>query len=658
MHNQSSSSAIPPTLPRILAGPILRDVTPDYVVLWLVSSVEASFEVSIWSGEKCLQHAKFAPTGDHVMRVGQYAWIHRLVVKASSPLPTDTWLGYDINCEFSNPEHTREALMSEELIDICYPGANRPQFVVPSQIRELLHGSCRKPHHLGEDGLCTVDEQLAKLRANGLEQPELQPALLMMSGDQVYVDDVAGPMLFAVRQVIELLGLYQEPLEGADISHAAQLDNHPSAYYKRSQLLPDNTANNTLRERFFGGARKPIFTTQNADNHLISLSEVLAMYFLVWSPVLWRYLSLEMPKQIDTNKQRYQLEKQAIEAFVVGLPQVRRAMANIPVYMIFDDHDITDDWNLSRSWEESAYEHPFSRRIIGNALVAYALCQAWGNRLDSLPPDLINDIREMVQDPKGENVHHDQLITQLLTFEGWSFVLDTKPKVVVLDTRTRRWRAESNGSNPSGLMDWEALSETQQHLINEPAVILVSPAPIFGVKLIEVIQRLFSWAGLSLMVDAENWMAHPGSANVILNIFRHKRTPDYFTILSGDVHYSFVYDVRLRHHNDAPRIWQITSSGILNRFPARLLKVFDLFNRWLFASRSPLNWLTRRRHMRIRPRRPTQYPGRYPNQRLVNACGIGRVVFDENGAPSRIEQIFSGGRQVGFEQGYDSEWEQ
>ena len=48
-----------------------------------------------------------------------------------------------------------------------------------------------------------------------------------------------------------------------------------------------------------------------------------------------------------------------------------------------DDHDITDDWNLSARWESTAYNHPFSRRIVGNALLAYMLCQGWGNRPDA-----------------------------------------------------------------------------------------------------------------------------------------------------------------------------------------------------------------------------------------------------------------------------------
>jgi hypothetical protein len=122
---------------------------------------------------------------------------------------------------------------------------------------------------------------------------------------------------------------------------------------------------------------------------------------------------------------------------------------------------------------------------------------------------------------------------------------------VVLDTRTRRWRSEMNLKQPSGLLDWEALCELQQALLDHPSAIIVSPAPIFGVKLIETVQKVFSWCGYPLLVDAENWMAHRGAAQVILNIFRHSRTPGNYVVLSGDVHYSFVYEVLIRHRNRA-----------------------------------------------------------------------------------------------------------
>lgn len=95
----------------------------------------------------------------------------------------------------------------------------------------------------------------------------------------------------------------------------------------------------------------------------------------------------------------------------------------------------------------------------------------------------------------------------------------------MLNTHTRRWRSERGFSKPSGLMDWEELSELQDTLLGEQAVVMVSPAPVFGVKLIEAIQRIFTWLGKPLLVDAENRMAHRVVAYVMLNIFKHPKTP-------------------------------------------------------------------------------------------------------------------------------------
>jgi hypothetical protein len=45
--------------------------------------------------------------------------------------------------------------------------------------------------------------------------------MLMLCGDQVYADDVAGPMLAAIHALIHRLGLYGEHLEGAVVSDMA-----------------------------------------------------------------------------------------------------------------------------------------------------------------------------------------------------------------------------------------------------------------------------------------------------------------------------------------------------------------------------------------------------------------------------------------------------
>src|SRR3546814_7354309 len=90
--------------------------------------------------------------------------------------------------------------------------------------------------------------------------------------------------------------------------------------------------------------------------------------------------------------------------------------------MIFDDHDITDDWNLSAKWEATAYGHPFSRRIVGNALVAYMLCQGWGNRPDVFG-ELLDDMQALMAAPDADHrldaAAQDALIGRLLSFDKW-----------------------------------------------------------------------------------------------------------------------------------------------------------------------------------------------------------------------------------------------
>jgi len=118
-------------------------------------------------------------------------------------------------------------------------------------------------------------------------------------------------------------------------------------YFHREKLLPDVRSNQALTKRFFRGAKKPIFTTANAHNHLISLNEVMAMYLLVWSPVCWRLVTMKPPVLSAKDAATYQGQQAAIDDFVAGLPRASRALAHLPTYMIFDDHDVTDDWNLS-----------------------------------------------------------------------------------------------------------------------------------------------------------------------------------------------------------------------------------------------------------------------------------------------------------------------
>ncbi|GLX83426.1 metallophosphoesterase family protein [Thalassotalea eurytherma] len=613
------------TLPSLLAGPIVRHCSSSQVNFWLVTDNDYHIRLNLRIANDGIQLFDGMLNQEQLktIKIGQHAYIQLISYHFVEPMGDNVELQYDMSFITGETEQFSLADLSHLHYD-----KSPLNVVVKSRLNNVVHGSCRKPHYDSEDALLQVDDKISQSLNDIIERP----ALLMMSGDQVYCDDVSGPMLNAIHQVIELLGLYDESWQlcskttqdqHASINNSATLLQSEQGYYQRHLFLPHDSVNHGLINKMFGATKQPIFTSVNAKNHLVTAAEVFAMYLLTWSPMLWRCVDIDHCDRLPAEfHDVYNQEKQIINKFVDGLGNVQRALAHIPTYMIFDDHDVTDDWNLTRAWEESAYQNPFSKRIIGNALLGYFLFQGWGNS----PAKVAPLTQAMDEHFTNGIVNHDELVDLLLDFDEWHYHLDTSPKLVVLDTRTSRWRSESFAGKPSGLMDWESLCELQQELINQPSVILVSAAPIYGVKLIETIQRIFTFFGKPLMVDAENWMAHSGTANVILNIFRHYKTPPQFIILSGDVHYSFVYEVEHRFIKSQSSILQVTCSGIKNQFPARPLSILAKLNKVLYATYSPLNWFTKRRRMKIRSRKPSIET----DGGLVNQSGIGLLHIAED----------------------------
>ncbi|MDT3308404.1 alkaline phosphatase D family protein [Shewanella vaxholmensis] len=611
---------------------MLRHCDATHFTLWFVSR-EPLTDLTLRLGE---HEVPLQDADVHYVPLGQHA--HQYLIMLSRPelLTPNRVTNYQVSA-------AQHGDIFANISQLNYGDASSPSVRFIPELTQVFHGSCRNPHHHSDDALVAADTYLAKRIDTGVADD--RPALIVMSGDQVYIDDVAGPMLNAIGQVIDLLGLQHEQFEGANIASSEALHYQPADLYQRHKNLLPHTQYPAKTALWRWYRNHPIFTSSIAENHLVSLNEIIALYLLTWSPELWELVNI--PKDVDgltpANSARWQNEWQHLLGFKAGLTQVRRFMAHIPVYMMFDDHDVTDDWNLTAKWELAAYEHAFSKRIIGNALIGYTLFQGLGNAPDKFTDEIRPLLDAFFAQPQSES--QDLLIEELLKFEQWHYTLATSPKLVVLDTRTRRWRSESNLAKPSGLMDWEALMDLQQELLGQSKVIIVSPAPMFGVKLIEAIQRTATLMGASLLVDAENWMAHPGAANALLSIFMHRKTPEEFVILSGDVHYSFSYDISIRFRRSSPNIYQITCSGIKNHFPEKLLPIFDKLNGWLYGHFSPLNLLTKRKRMSLRGRRPNGAP----SKRLVNKSGIGILELADDGAPTKIAVLHGDMSETLFE---------
>ena len=75
-----------------------------------------------------------------------------------------------------------------------------------------------------------------------------------------------------------------------------------------------------------------------------------------------------------------------MQTFRKTLPAVRRALANVPTYMILDDHEVTDDFNMTRRFVDQVYADDLGLRVVQNGLTAFAVCQAWGNIPEQFDP--------------------------------------------------------------------------------------------------------------------------------------------------------------------------------------------------------------------------------------------------------------------------------
>ena len=78
-------------------------------------------------------------------------------------------------------------------------------------------------------------------------------------------------------------------------------------------------------------------------------------------------------------REEFLASKAQLDEYRREVAKVRRLLANVPTYMICDDHDVTDDWFMTGGIRGRNLGNPFGRALVRNALAAYTVCQAWGN---------------------------------------------------------------------------------------------------------------------------------------------------------------------------------------------------------------------------------------------------------------------------------------
>ena len=276
-----------------------------------------------------------------------------------------------------------------------------------------------------------------------------------------------------------------------------------------------------------------------------------------------------------------------------GDPVVRWLLSTVGSAMIFDDHDVHDDWNTSISWLEEMRAQPWWEERIVGALVSYWVYQHLGN----LSPKKLRErgllseaykkddawpmLREWAQDADWGS-------------EGrrWSYSRTLGDiRLVVLDSREGR----ELGERPRRMFDedeWEWLNERitgdVEHLVIADTLPILLPPAMQDFEAWNEAVCDGAWGGwargpgerIRRAIDLEHWGAFQHSFDRLMGLIeevgagRRGMPPKSITLLAGDIHHAYLAEVAFRRNAGVTSsVWQVVCSPYRNPLDANERRV-------------------------------------------------------------------------------------
>ncbi|HKJ12742.1 MAG TPA: alkaline phosphatase D family protein [Ornithinimicrobium sp.] len=275
-----------------------------------------------------------------------------------------------------------------------------------------------------------------------------------------------------------------------------------------------------------------------------------------------------------------------------GEPWLRWLFSCLPTLMIFDDHDVRDDWNTSWAWREHMETLPWWHGRIVAALASYWVYQHLGNL--SLDERSRDEIWRVLQERQAETDEEVDLSEVLDDFAArvdqkpqtyrWSFARDVGDcKLVVIDSRAARVLEPGHRTmldEPE--MAWldEQVRGGHRHLFIGTSLPFLLPAGLHHLEAWNEALAAGGWGRRAARVaeklrwdiDLEHWAAFQDGfqrvSRMVTEVADGQRgpTPATVTFLSGDVHHSYVAEVE-GHREGRSRILQLVCSPIRNPLP-------------------------------------------------------------------------------------------
>ncbi|GGQ61506.1 alkaline phosphatase D family protein [Streptomyces sp. MAD19A] len=272
-------------------------------------------------------------------------------------------------------------------------------------------------------------------------------------------------------------------------------------------------------------------------------------------------------------------------------PQVRWLLSTVPTCMIFDDHDVIDDWNTSASWVEDMRATSWWRDRVLSGLMSYWVYQHLGNLS---PADVEADpVYAAVRGtPDGTGALRDfaSRAEADATAVRWSYRRDFgRVRLVMVDSRAARVLEEGRRSMlDRDEADWLRAQVSDDrgsydHLLVGTSLPWLLPHLVHDVEVWSSVlcrgDKGPRWARLGEKLrraaDLEHWSAFPDSfaelAEVLADAGSGRDAPATVCVLSGDVHHAYVAEPSWpgRAQPEA-RVVQLTCSPVHNSIPASM----------------------------------------------------------------------------------------
>ena len=265
-------------------------------------------------------------------------------------------------------------------------------------------------------------------------------------------------------------------------------------------------------------------------------------------------------------------------------PAMRWLLSTVSTAMIFDDHDVHDDWNISEAWLEEARRHEWWNEHIKAALASYWVYQHLGN----LPPEAHRDdtlLKRVKEAGDAEDLLEAFAYHADRESDGarWSYCRDLgDTRLIVIDSRAGRVLEEGRRS----MLDEDEWKWVQEHATGGFDHLLIGTSLPWllgrGMHYVEAWSEAVAggaWGpvaakgaeSLRQTGDMEHWAAFQDSFARLTELFRAVGTgergepPASIVTLSGDVHHAYLFEVGYPRGTEMKSgVWQAVCSPYRN----------------------------------------------------------------------------------------------